>query len=441
MGVIVDGLGRECNGLTATARGVAEATHRALASSRRPSGRSRCYNAASMPPSRTPLIVGTGMTPLGKLGERPSALARRALGLALAEAGLELPEVDGLIAVPALAEPRFMEAHALATEAGLVPRRGAGVVVRTVDTGGAGPVTGVIMAARLIERGVCDVVAVVAGDAVGSMPAREFLSRADRACGDPEQVGLPSPCIVHAYDRVARWQMESCGVTREQLAMCAVLMSHQAARHPLALAGAPRTLDEVLASPRIAPVTTLLECARRADGGAAVVLAAAERVEAAGRPRVRVAGCGEGAGPLAPPQSIDESMFSAAEACHRAYEAAGLFPADVDVFELYDCYPVCLVRAVEAAGLCPRGEGGRWIERQHRDVASGAADAIPVTTHGGLLAFGAPWEVPAMYNVIEAVAQLSGAAGARQIPGARRALVYGNGGIFSASAVTILEAL
>jgi acetyl-CoA acetyltransferase len=392
--------------------------------------------------SRDALIVGTGMTPLGKLGERPSALARRALDLALAGAGIELAQVDGLIAVPALAEPRFMEAHALATEAGLVPRRGGAVVLRTVDTGGAGPVTGVIMAAELIERGVCDVVAVVAGDAVGSMPTREFLASADRACGDPAATGLPSPAIVHGYDRVARWQMQTYGVTREQLALCAVLMSHQAARHPLALARAPRTLEEVLASPRIAPVTTLLECARRADGGAAVVLAAAERVGAAsGRPRVRVAGCGEASGPLAPPPTIDESIFSASEACHRAYEAAGLFPADIDVFELYDCYPVCLIRAIEAAGLCPRGEGGRWIEDQHRALETGAIAVLPVTTHGGLLAFGAPWEVPAMYNVIEAFAQLVGRAGDRQVPGARRALVYGNGGIFSASAVVIVEGL
>ncbi|CAK0900942.1 unnamed protein product, partial [Prorocentrum cordatum] len=69
-----------------------------------------------------------------------------------------------------------------------------------------------------------------------------------------------------------------------------------------------------------------------------------------------------------------------------------------------------------------------------------APSRLPVNTHGGLLAFGAPWEVPAMYNVIEAVEQLAGRAGGRQVPGARRALVYGNGGIFSHSAVAILAA-
>jgi acetyl-CoA acetyltransferase len=65
-------------------------------------------------------------------------------------------------------------------------------------------------------------------------------------------------------------------------------------------------------------------------------------------------------------------------------------------------------------------------------------DLFPINTHGGLLAFGAPWEVPAMYNIIEAFAQLQGKAGTRQVRDASRALVYGNGGIFSHSAVAIL---
>lgn len=63
----------------------------------------------------------------------------------------------------------------------------------------------------------------------------------------------------------------------------------------------------------------------------------------------------------------------------------------------------------------------------------------PVNTHGGLLGFGAPWEVPAMISLVEAVTQLRGEAAGRQVEGAARALVYGNGGIFSSSAVAILQ--
>jgi acetyl-CoA acetyltransferase len=113
---------------------------------------------------------------------------------------------------------------------------------------------------------------------------------------------------------------------------------------------------------------------------------------------------------------------------------------DIDFFGLYDCFPICLIRAIEAVGLTPKGKGGAYIENKYRNWQSGSPTRdFPINTHGGLLAFGAPWEVPAMYNVIEAFQQLTGQAGDRQIPSAKRALVYGNGGIFSASAVAILE--
>jgi len=99
-----------------------------------------------------------------------------------------------------------------------------------------------------------------------------------------------------------------------------------------------------------------------------------------------------------------------------------------------------LIRALEAVGLAPRGKGGQYVEA----LLTATADAdfppevCPINTHGGLLGYGAPWEVPAAYSIIEAYEQLTGRAGRRQIPHARRALVYGNGGIFSASAVAIL---
>ena len=397
--------------------------------------------AAPVPPDRVPLLIGTGLTPPGKLQTRPTVLMRRALEMALAQAGVALRQLDGLMAIPSLADPHFMEAHYFATQTGLLPRKD--VIVRTIDTGGAGPITALNEAAQMVSLGECECVAVVAGDAVSSLSREDFLARADQSCRDPNGA-LPSPVIAHGYDRVARWQMETYGVTRAQLAMCSVLMSRQAARHPMALGRTPHTLGQVLASPQIAPVTHLLECARRADGGAAVIVASAgfHRTLGAGRPAARVLGGGEASGPLYPPPVIDEDMFSCEEACRAAYAAAGLTPRDIGFFGLYDCYPICLIRAVEAVGICGKGEGGRWIEARYEATSGPYAPAVlPVNTHGGLLAFGAPWVVPALDNLIEAFAQLTGRAEERQIQGVRRALVYGNGGIFSASAVSILEAV
>ena len=408
-------------------------------------------------------IVGHGMTTLvPRLGVSSSTLMQRALDRALLSAGLAVPDLDGLIAVPSLADPHFMEAHYLATRMGILPGSTdrSAVTVRTIDTGGAGPVSGLLEAARMVRSGH-NAVAVVAGDAVASLDSAEFLRRADATCQPPD-LSLPSPAIPTGYDRVAQWQMRTGRVSREQLAMCSVLMSRQASRHPLALTREPRTLSQVLAAPAVAPATGLLECARRADGGAAIIVASSDFMDSrlghdsvssssgvaaaalgpfAASGGVVVLGGGEASGPLYPPPVIDEAMFSCEQATRAAFSEAQLRPSDIDWFGLYDCFPICFLRAVEACGLADRGEGGRWVEDKYNLTSNEAyspAD-FPVNTHGGLMGFGAPWEVPAMYSIIEACEQLSGNAGpARQVPGARRALVYGNGGIFSHSAVGIL---
>jgi acetyl-CoA acetyltransferase len=191
-------------------------------------------------------------------------------------------------------------------------------------------------------------------------------------------------------------------------------------------------------------------------------------------------------GPLYPPPIIDEVSFSCEEAATKAFTSTNIRPDEIDFFGLYDCFPICLLRALEAVGLAKKGEGGRFIETVYRKLMEssereggdkwrdleeledlwrrqqrpgqghsppphpdpgvrrgglGHLDPafFPVNTHGGLLGYGAPWEVPAIYSVIEAVTQLRGKAIDRQIERCRRALVYGNGGIFSHSAIAILE--
>eukprot|EP00667_Euglena_gracilis_P023492 EG_transcript_26529 len=249
---------------------------------------------------RTARIVGTAATALGRLHRHPEQLMKEALDAALASCSLSLGDVDGLFAVPSLSHPHFMAGHHFATSCGLLPR--AGVTVHTVDTGGASPVSALIAAAQFVQSGRGDVAAVVAGDAVASMPLAEFQKRADEACQSPGRP-LPSPVIPHGYDRVAQWAIASGQVRREQLAMCSVLMSAAAVRHPLGLAKRVLTLGEVLASPAAAPNTTALECARRTDGGAAVVLASSAFLERRGltaASSVAVLGGGEGSGPLSP---------------------------------------------------------------------------------------------------------------------------------------------
>jgi acetyl-CoA acetyltransferase len=152
-------------------------------------------------------------------------------------------------------------------------------------------------------------------------------------------------------------------------------------------------------------------------------------------------------------QPVDDRMYNSAHtaAAQAMRQASITDPASqIDWFGLYDCFPICFIRAVEAVGLAAPGCGGEWVEAAYQltsppdgqalstDDCWYSADDLPVNTHGGLLAFGAPWEVPAMHSIIEALEQLGGSAGARQLGRCDTALVYGNGGILSHSAVAVL---
>jgi len=404
-------------------------------------------------------IAGWAFSELGtRLGKPPAALVQQALAGALRRAGLDLGQLDGLLSCPSLADQRFMWAHHLATECGVLPAAGKrGVHVATIDNGGASPVSMLLQARALVESGQCSAVAVVAGDSIASLDPKEFLRRADasmhmpRATATSEHgrtfVELRAPAIPHGYAHCAEAHMQAYGLTRRQLAMVSVLMSAQASRHPRALQRTPYTLDQVLGATAIAPHTGLFECARKSDGAAAVIITSSSFASAP----IAILGGAETGGPVALAQDHSElldDISSAASAFQTAYSDAGISRADVDYFGLYDCFPICFVRAVEAAGLAPRGEGGKWVEDKYdRWLACHAAGKhlpateFPVNTHGGLLAFGAPWEVPALFSIVEACEQLTLAAteGERQVPDCKTAAVYGNGGVFTASAVAILR--
>ncbi|SYZ64160.1 sterol_carrier_protein (plasmid) [Leishmania braziliensis MHOM/BR/75/M2904] len=396
-------------------------------------------------------LVGVGRTAIGTLRRDSADLAGEALDLAFADSNIAAKDVGALIATPSLSSGHFMQAHYLATKFQLTAANPA-MLLKTIDTGGASPISSIGAALDLFRRMPhLKIAVVVSSDAVLTLPSSEFAKRSNESVPSPH---LAVPHIPHGYDFFAQWQMKRYGLKREQLAMVPVLMSAMSARHPDAMCRKRYTLEEVLGARQIAPATSLLECARRADGAVAIVLAREDHYKQHiatgpldGR-RPYVLGVGEASGPLYPPATHEEvtpDTFSCHRAVRLAYEAAGgLSAVDIDFFGLYDCFPICFIRALESTGLCREGEGGQMVEEAYRRAAQRGGDVnpseFPINTHGGLMCFGAPWEVPAMYNVAEAVAQLGGQAGPRQVhPTPRRALVYGNGGVFSASAVAILS--
>jgi acetyl-CoA acetyltransferase len=398
-------------------------------------------------------------------------LIHNVLSKALEEARLKIIDIDGLIAVPSLKDNHFMEAHYQATSLGMFQSR-PNLRCKTIDTGGAGPVSALIEATRMIKYEGLECVALIAADMVGGMSSDDFLSRANGIFHKLDKQ-VPSPAIPHGYDKLTSYQMHHYHVTRDQLRMAVCLESLHAGIHENSLFRKKElerqeqkessqkddgilytSLKQVQEAPSVTPNISILECARRADGAAAVILTsnrflARRGLYAEGLPTI--IGGGESSGPLYPLGTVSEEHFSCEKAMSYAYASAGNLTAkDIDFFGLYDCFPICLVRALESSGLCEKGKAGDYLEQQYKRMMS-AIDSkrleellrddtfFPVNTHGGLLCFGAPWEVPAMYNILEAVQQLKGEARGRQIKDCRRALVYGNGGVMSASAVAILS--
>merc|ERR1711862_370126 len=220
------------------------------------------------------------------------------------------------------------------------------------------------------------------------------------------------------------------------------------------------TLSEIQDSTSITPNISLLECARRADGAACLILASNRFLKRRNLwmrkkdRRIVIIGGGQSSGPLYPPKNITEYTYaSCQQAMDQAYANAGNLTAnDIQFFGLYDCFPICLIRAIEACGLLSSSSyehGGEYLQHQYerliKAINTSTVESLlsdptffPINTHGGLLCYGAPWEVPAMFNVVEAVEQLSGRPKGRRIENCNRALVYGNGGILSSSAVAIL---
>jgi acetyl-CoA acetyltransferase len=128
----------------------------------------------------------------------------------------------------------------------------------------------------------------------------------------------------------------------------------------------------------------------------------------------------------------DLTVTAATEAAPRAYAQAGVAPADIDVVELYDAFTINTILFLEDLGFCPKGEGGRFVA----DGAIAPGGRLPVNTNGGGLSCAHPG-MYGLFTMVEAVTQLRGLAGERQVSGAKLALSHGNGGVLSSQAVTI----
>jgi acetyl-CoA acetyltransferase len=178
---------------------------------------------------------------------------------------------------------------------------------------------------------------------------------------------------------------------------------------------------------------TVRDCCLVTDGGGAIVVTSAERARSLNKPPVYVLGCGQSVTHASISNMPNLTVTGAVESGRAAYQMAGLGPAEVDVAELYDAFTINTILFLEDLGFCNKGEGGAFVA----DGRIGPKGSLAVNTNGG----GLSYCHPGMYGLllmIEAVRQLRGECGARQVQGCEVAIAHGNGGVLSSQATVIL---
>jgi len=371
-------------------------------------------------------IAGVGLAGCGEApGWTEMEIAAAAAKNALDDAGLTARDLDGVVIA---STNIFMSGLALAEHLGVRPR-----FTESSMVGGSSFVGHLIPASLALNAGLCDTVLVAYGSnqrtGVGRAEAGKYKMALDpQAFEHPYKPFNPPTSYALATAR----HMHQYGTRREQLAEIAVAARQWAQLNPEAFARDPLSVDEVLHSRMVCDPLTVRDCCLVTDGGGAYVLRRAEQARDAPKAPAYLLGVGAAHWHRQISSMPDLTVTAATESGQRAFEMAGLGPQDVDVVELYDAFTINTLLFLEDLGFCKKGEGGAFVSGGR--IAPGGV--LPVNTNGG----GLSCVHPGMYGIfliVEAVRQLRGEAGARQVKDATVALAHGNGGVLS-SQITAL---
>ncbi len=375
-------------------------------------------------------IAGLGITPQGKVYDRnPVGFAVDAIRLALDDAGLERSDLDGLLLNPGLTwRDMGMGSFQLQQAMGLRDLR----LSATMNLGGATACAMIQHAAQAIAAGLCTTVACVFSDAPLRPPApggERASSGSAYAFARGWEAAYGFFGVNAMYALVARRHMLRFGTTQDHLGAVAVAQRRWANLNPQAqLHDRPLTLADYHRSRWIVEPFHLFDCCLVSNGGLAVIVTSAERARDLRRPPVYVRGMGQGHLGGDPADTLTSGAVLAKE---PAFRMADVTLADVDVAELYDCYTFTVLVTLEDYGFCPKGEGGPFAAEH----VTGPGGRLAVNTGGGQLSSFYMW---GMTPVSEAVIQLRGDGGARQVGTPRVALVSGNGGVLSTHSTLLL---
>jgi acetyl-CoA acetyltransferase len=372
-------------------------------------------------------IAGVALSDCGRVDARsPFELHHQAASRALADAGLEKSEVDGF----ASCGTGLLAPVELAEYLGLRPT--------WVDGTGVGGSTWEFMVehatAAIAERHAEVVVLAYASTARADLKRRERRANLSFGSRGPVQFDTPfGHTLIAKYAMAARRHMHEFGTTIDQLAEIAVSTRANASLNPDAYYREPITIDEVNSAPLIADPLTTLHCCIRSDGGGAVVLTSEDRVRDLAAPPVWVLGTGEAVSHTTMSEWEDFTESPAVRSGKLAFERAGVTPEDIDVCEIYDAFTPMVLLSFEALGFCKKGEGGPFVESGTMRLDG----SLPTNTDGGGLSACHPG-MRGIFLLVEAVRQLRGEAGDRQVAGAELGCVNGTGGWFSSASTAIL---
>lgn len=388
-------------------------------------------------------IIGIGESDVGKdLGRSAHSLYSQAIHEAIADAGLKKGQIDGLVTINSNAEPRTRHAMSVAQYVGLHSES-----MKWILTGKHGSVDAsggsLRDAAMAIRSGLCDYVIVSGGDREGAAGRDESVTaKAERR--DQEFEAPFGTMIVGTFALIARKYMHDYGATQEDLAEVAVADRAWANLNPKAQMHKLRiTREDVMASPMIASPLRRLHCSLVSDGATACVLTSLDRAREYGDRAVTLLASeviyGNGTrGIVTDDLGQLESIYNVREGSQvvakRALAKTGLRPQDLDVLFCYDSFAFMPFLFLEALGICEIGEGAAFV----RGGRLGPGGDTPMNTHGGMLSYCHPGQPAGSFHFIEAVRQLRGEAGARQVADAKTAIMQGYGANKGAALATIL---
>jgi len=392
--------------------------------------------------SNNAVVAGVGMIPFTKPGASESwdVMAASATRLALADAGLAYDVVQQ-------AYVGYVYGESTAGQSALYEVGLTGIPVFNVNNNCSTGSTALFLARQAVESGVVDCALALGFEemkpgALGSVfkDRKPVMVKFGTAVREMQEADPNAPGTAQIFGGAGREYQERYGAPTGMFAQVSVKARQHAANNPFALFKSALTIEEVLASPHLyGPLTRYMACPPTCGAAAAVIVSEsfARRHGLAGVEIVAQSLVTDSAATFDPPSMMSIVGFDMAKrAAQQVYEAAGVGPEEVDVVELHDCFATAEVLAYEALGLTPDGGAAAFVA-DGRNTYGGDVVTNP---SGGLLSKGHPLGATGLAQCAELVWQMRGAAGPRQVEGARFGLQH-NLGLGGACVVTLYKAV